>query len=40
MPTTNELNYNNTLTSFDSDGFSLGNDSNVGDVNYAQGKTS
>ena len=32
----NELNYNNTLTSFDSDGFSLGNDSNVGDVNYAQ----
>jgi hypothetical protein len=32
----NELNYNNTLTSFDSDGFSLGNDANVGDVNYAQ----
>ena len=32
----NELNFNNTLTSFDSDGFSLGNDANVGDVNYAQ----
>ena len=32
----NELDFNNTLTSFDSDGFSLGNDSNVGDVNYAQ----
>jgi len=26
--------YSNTLTSFDSDGFSLGTDSNVGDVNY------
>ena len=26
--------HSNTLTSFDSDGFSLGNDMNVGDVNY------
>ena len=26
--------FSNLLTSFDSDGFSLGNDSNVGDVNY------
>tara|TARA_Y100000356_G_scaffold74961_1_gene61977 strand:+ start:155 stop:2572 length:2418 start_codon:yes stop_codon:yes gene_type:complete len=26
--------HTNTLTSFDSDGFSLGNDANVGDVNY------
>ena len=31
-----EQNFSNTLTSFDSDGFSLGNDSNVGNVNYAQ----
>tara|TARA_R100001163_G_C5063572_1_gene200888 strand:+ start:31 stop:2421 length:2391 start_codon:yes stop_codon:yes gene_type:complete len=31
-----EQNFSNTLTSFDSDGFSLGNDLNVGNVNYAQ----
>ena len=31
-----EQDFSNTLTSFDSDGFSLGNDMNVGNVNYAQ----
>ena len=31
-----EQDFSNTLTSFDSDGFSLGNDLNVGNVNYAE----